>query len=479
MAVLSQQMIREIDARRMARSREAARVWMVRIIFVLYWLLIFTGALRKWGFPQLQKPLFFIAVPFTVWLYGISLMKNRWPRGFALLNFAYLLAGAAVLLIPVQMIIGHYALRYGIIAGYGWLNYFFYIPLTFIIAKEFKQDDVLRLLRHTLWIGIASAPLVALQFMLPPGSVINAGNAANTADQFNDLGSALGHIRPGGFFSSSIGLQMFLATLAIAILYGWIESSQNIVARKPTLAFATMALLSMLAFSGSRGAMLQVALVFAATSVAGIISHRRKLAIRTGVWPMLTVLVLVIFWPVVFPEAYDTFITRWNEAAAVSPFVGGIFGRALYPLYAWVYYLHTPFIGYLLGLGTNAAARLHWVHEPAAAYAWTGYGIWGRESGFAVHLVELGLVLGAGYIFFRIWFTLWLLIKVWKSTVRNHNPLALMLFSFAGELVLMGQITVQGTVNGYTWIFLGVTLAAAKFSPVKNGDTSSPVRLER
>jgi hypothetical protein len=129
MAVLSQQMIREMDASRVARKREAARVWMVRIIFVLYWLLIFTGALRKWGLPQLQQPLFFIAVPFTLWLYGISLMKNMWPRGVALLNFVYLLAGSAVLLIPVQMIIGHYALRYGIIAGYGWLTYFFTSPL--------------------------------------------------------------------------------------------------------------------------------------------------------------------------------------------------------------------------------------------------------------------------------------------------------------------------------------------------------------
>ena len=100
MAALSQQMIQEMDAFRVARKREGARIWMVRIIFVLYWLLIFTGALRKWGLPQLQKPLFFIAVPFTLWLYGISLLKNRWPRGVALLNFAYLLAGAAVLLIP-------------------------------------------------------------------------------------------------------------------------------------------------------------------------------------------------------------------------------------------------------------------------------------------------------------------------------------------------------------------------------------------
>ena len=478
MTVLSQQMIREMDSRRIAHSREAARVWMVRIIFVLYWLLIFTGALRKWGLPQLQKPLFFIAVPFTLWLYGISLMKNRWPRGVALLNFAYLLAGAAVLLIPVQMIIGHYALRYGIIAGYGWLTYFFYIPLTFIIAKEFNQDDVRRLLRHTLWIGILSAPVVALQFVSPPDSIINAGDAVTAADQFHNLASALGHIRPAGFFSNSLGLWMFLSTLTVAVLYGWISSARNALAGRWVLVLATMALLSMLAFSGSRGAMAQSALVFVATAIAGFISSRRQLAIRAGLWPLMVVGLLVVLWPIVLPNAYDTFITRWDQAAAQSTFALGFVGRALYGLYGWIYYLNTPFTGYLLGITSDAAARESWVHLPAAAYAWTGWGIWATESGWAVHLVELGLVLGFGYIFFRIWFTLWLLIKVWKSTRKNHDPLALMLFSFAGELILMGQITVQGTVNGYTWVFLGVTLAAAKFAMTKNDSMCIPARLE-
>jgi hypothetical protein len=479
MAVLSQPMIREMDASRMARRREAARIWMVRIIFVLYWLLIFTGALRKWGLPQLQKPLFFIAVPFTLWLYGISLMKNMWPRGFALLNFAYFLAGAAVLLIPVQMIIGHYGLRYGILAGYGWLNYFFYIPLTFIIAKEFTQDDVWRLLRHTLWIGIVSAPVVALQFMSPPNSHINAGDAVSAGNQFHQLGSALGHIRPAGFFSSSIGLGLLIATLTIAVLYGWITSAQNAVARRWVLVLATMALLSMLAFSGNRGAFAQSGLVFAATAIAGIISNRRQLAIRAGLWPLLVVGFLVVLWPIVLPNAYDTFTTRWNQAAEASHFALGPFGRALYGLYGWIYYLNTPITGYLLGIATNAAARLSWVHMPTAYYTWTGYGVWARESNWATHLVELGLVLGFGYILFRIWFTLWLLIKVWKSTRRNHDPLALMLFSFAGEVIFMGSVTIQGTVNGYAWIFLGVTLAATKFATMKHDGTVAIARSER
>jgi transposase len=268
-----------------------------------------------------------------------------------------------------------------------------------------------------------------------------------------------------------------LSTLTVAVLYGWIISANNALVGRWVMVLATMALLAMMAFSGSRGAMAQSALVFVATAIAGVVYNRRQLAIRAGLWPLMMLVFLVVLWPIMLPNAYDMFITRWDQAAAVSPFALGFFGRALCPLYAWIYYLNTPFNGYLLGIGTNAAARVSWVQMPEAAYTWTGYGIWARESGFAVHLVELGLVLGFGYILFRIWFTLWLLIKVWKSTRKNHDPLALMLFSFAGELILMGQITVQGTVNGYTWIFLGVTLAAAKFTSVKNDGKGSSAGL--
>jgi hypothetical protein len=73
MAALSQQM-KGMGACRVERKREGALVWMVRIVFVLlYWVL----------------------------------------------SFAYRLADAAVLPIPVQMILGHYALCFGIISSYG------------------------------------------------------------------------------------------------------------------------------------------------------------------------------------------------------------------------------------------------------------------------------------------------------------------------------------------------------------------------
>ena len=51
----------QADALAEAR-RESRRRRLVRLVFVIYWLLIFDGALRKWGLPQFQAPLFFVQI---------------------------------------------------------------------------------------------------------------------------------------------------------------------------------------------------------------------------------------------------------------------------------------------------------------------------------------------------------------------------------------------------------------------------------
>ena len=453
----------QTDALAEAR-RESRRRRLVRLVFVIYWLLIFDGALRKWGLPQFQAPLFFIRVPFTLWLYGLALTQGRWPRTHGLLLTAYVLAVAAAVLIPIQLVAGGYGARYLLVAGYGWMNYFFYIPLAFIVGAQFRRQDVLRLLRHTLWLTLLAAPLVALQFASSPNSVFNMGSGMDATNQFHTLGAALGRIRPTGFFTSALAQALFLATSAIAVLYGWIQFGRREVAGRATLVMATAAALSMLAFSGNRTAMFMVGIVSLTTMITGIATRSRRLVLRTGVWPLALVILLMLLWPLVFPEAYLVFLTRWNGAYAVEvhQFMFGPFGRALYPLYAWIQYMGGPLFGYLLGLGGNAATRLSWVHFPQAAYSWSGYGGWGTESGWGVHLIELGIPLGLAYSAFRVWLTGWILTKAWRGMKRQRDPLPLMLFGFAGVLLLLEQITVQGDVGGYAWLFLGVCLAAAK-----------------
>ncbi|MDP2760190.1 MAG: hypothetical protein Q8O64_07250, partial [Sideroxyarcus sp.] len=122
----------------------------------------------------------------------------------------------------------------------------------------------------------------------------------------------------------------------------------------------------------------------------------------------------------------------------------------------------TPFVGYLIGIAGNAVESLEWVKKPTAAVEWTGYGVWATESGWAAHIVELGLVGGAFFILFRIILFFRLFGRVVRVALRSDDSLPLLLFSFIGPVILFQQVTTHGTVNGYAWFFLGVVIAACR-----------------
>ena len=88
--------------------------------------------------------------------------------------------------------------------------------------------------------------------------------------------------------------------------------------------------------------------------------------------------------------------------------------------------------------------------------------MWATESNWGAHLVELGIPLGFLYMLFRIWLTGWFLNKAWRGTKMLRDPMAMMIFSFAGLQLLLGQITVLGDAGGFVWLFLGLCLAASK-----------------
>lgn len=444
--------------------KETARRQLVKLVFVIYWLLVFGGALRKWGLPEFQAELFFIRAPFTIALYGLALRRGFWPKTNGLLLLVYFLAIAAIALALLQLLAGGYGFRYTIIAAYGWLNYFFYVPLAFILPNVLRRNDLHRLLRHTLWFGIINTPLVFQQFATSPDSIFNRGSAAFASGQFSNLGAALGHIRPAGTFTSSLGLALFLGTLTVAVIYGWVQAGSRAISRGPLRIAATSALLIMLGLSGSRTAFATVALVLLSTVIAGILTRRPRLVVRAGVFPVAAGIFMLVLWPLVLPQGYKTFAHRWNSAQTVesNQFDFGILGRAVYPLYEWTAYLNGPVDGYLLGLGGNAAGRLNWVHLPSAAHRWTGYGIWGRESGWGVHLIELGIPLGLLYIIFRVWLTFWALQHILKATRKNNDILPSIAYGLVVYFLFIGELTVQGSVNGYVWLFLGIALAAAR-----------------
>lgn len=443
---------------------DATRRRIVKVIFTIYWLLILEGVIRKWGLPQMQQAIFFLRIPFTLLVYAMALHSGKWPRTCAPLLALYICAVAAIFLVPLQLIAGSYDNRYIILTTYGWINYFFLAPLPFLIADQFRIDDLSRLTRHAAWVAIASVPVVALQFISPANSIFNQGTSLEEANQIVSLGAALGYIRPSGFFSSVLGQSMFVASVAALLLGAFVHGGKSTTVNSGLLWIGVLAVLTLIALSQSRTLFFLIGLIVFAATVGGIIANRQRVVIRTAVWLLAVGGVGVILWPLLFPTSFEVFSARWTGAneSERNVFKFGVFGRAFYGFFSFIYYLpETPFFGYFLGLGGNAASRLDWVQLPKAALEWQGYGGW-AEGSWDRHIVELGPVLGISYIGIRVALTAWVALKVIRATKQSHNPMPIILFGFSGPVLLTATITGQGNVNGFVWFFLGLTLAACK-----------------
>jgi hypothetical protein len=445
-------------------NRERARQRIITLVFTVYWVLIFEGALRKWVLPEMAVVFFFIRVPFLLTIYGLAFKHRLWPRPWRILVIAYGFAALSIPLIHFQIMAGSYGQRYLFLAGYGWHNYFFYIPLAFLIAEQFRSEDFWRLTRHTLWIAIAVAPLIVWQFNSPPSAVVNLGSGLEEGQQFQSMLAAQGVIRPSGTFTHIAGHRQFVDSAVAMLVVLWVlPPNQRPVSSKVMLA-ATMALGTMLALSGSRGTVMHAGIVSLSAAIAGLMTQRRHLVFRAIVLPAMLIIVGVLLYPIVFPTAYDVFMTRWQSSYTSESeiFEYGVLGRALYELYGFTDHLSdTPLIGYLLGFGGNAANQLPWVRLPKAAREWAGYGQW-AEDGWSRHIIELGPLFGLLFIFYRIGFTVWLGRETISASRYSGHPLPIVLFGYVGVLLLNDQITGQGSIIGYNWLFVGFCLAACR-----------------
>lgn len=430
---------------------ERRRKRIVNLIFVVYWLLIFEGALRKWVFPQYQEELFFIRDPFVLAIYFCCLKYRIWPRqqSWTIAALTWMWLGGVVML--VQIVNGTIISRTALLLSiYGWRQYFLYIPLAFVIGECFSRDDLLRLAKYTLLLSIPMAWLSILQVSDRANSVLNAGFAKNPANIFAPLGVGLGFIRTSGTFSSNEGQALFIGSLISMILWVWILPHDHRPLRGMALAGVTLAVSANLAVSGQRSAFVLAVLVLAtAFSCVALLPTRyyslRILRIAAG----LTIAAAVAM-PVLFPRQLNALSVRAAGAAEGDAWYSyGIMNRALRDFTRFSSLLpDAPLLGYGLGMGGNAATKIGIAISVSA------------EDDWSRHLVDLGSVLGCAFIGFRILLVISLIAGAIVAARRRNDPLPLLLFGFIGVVLLYGQITGQGTVNGYAWMFAGFCMAA-------------------
>ena len=452
------------------RVDDSSRRRIVGMVLFIYVLLIVEGVLRKWVLPEFGQVLFFVRDPFVLAVYAMALVSGHWPRSSLWLTLALLLALLTSVLAILQVALGVGNPQAPMLfAAYGLRNYFFYIPLAFIIADTFRAEDLQRMAVITFALVILSAVLVVLQFYSPVGAAINVGISDDPSLQFRGLGLNELHTRPMGFFTSDVGQKQLSVSALAMVLAGWSGAWRTGGFSRLLLPFATLGVLTCLAYSGSRGAVLSSGLVVLAAMAAVArggreTSRGRVLAVLIGMFVLVTILGFTFF-----ADGIAAFVERWNTADGFESqhFSGGIFGRAIYGLVDFLrLFTDTPLLGYGIGMAGNAAQQLAMSTGMPLKYS--------AETDWARHMVDLGPVVGVFFMTFRIA----LVFAVARRVVNSRSVLATLLFGYLGYELLLGQITGHGTINGYAWMFVGFTLAAAAAFGEEAGTTATTTGIK-
>ena len=443
----------------------------VPLVILLFWLLVFEGVLRKWVAPQLSQALFFIRDPVVLLIYAYALHGRVLRRVDPLLQLGLAFALLALPLAAAQVsLLGNSQLMSVVI--YGWRQYFLYLPLPFIVAATFTEDSLLRFARHVCVAVIITAPVELLQFHAPPAAVINRGIAEDERLQFQSFGYTAGLVRPSGTFTSTAGVTELVASSFALLLAVWLMPGKVRGAARALLLLGTAATATCLALSGSRAAFLHCGIVMLCALLLAAIAREPALRLRALFFPLTLLTVLAVLYPIVFPDALAAILSRVSEAHVLESQVSslGIFGRALYETTDFLSFLtRAPLAGYGLGLGGNGRSYFTFADADFLARI-------SAESDWSRHIVDLGPIVGALFIIYRIAFVCILLGWVLKATRRLGSAFPLLLFGYVGIGLFYGQLTGHGTVGGFLWLYLGLCMAACSAAADEPRATPVPAR---
>ncbi|MEI8235399.1 MAG: hypothetical protein WCH57_12050 [Verrucomicrobiota bacterium] len=409
-------------------------LWIRRLIWLYFLLLIYEGALRKWIVPGLANPLLIVRDPVVILIYALALSKGVFPSD----SFVGWITGLGILTFLVSLVSGVGNL---FVSLYGWRTDFLHLPLIFLMPKVLTPRDVRALCIGLLITAVPMAFLVMVQFKAGPTAWVNVGVGGGEGGQL-DVG--FGKIRPPGTFSFTNGLADYITIVAGCLLYAILDRKYY---PRWLLFSAAPATILMVVISGSRAT---VSAVIISVAMLVLICLRRPSYIGGSF--KFVLLALPGLWVItslpVFQEGMEVHAARFGESGGGVQH--GIIERALGDYLDGIYAAaDAPLFGYGLGIGTNAAA-----------------GMIGGERGFLLAegewarvVKEGGPILGMGFLLLRVAIAAYMGLMAASVFERRQNPLPLLVFSASFLLVMQGQFG-QPTALGFATFGAGLCLAA-------------------
>lgn len=427
-----------------------------RLIWLYFWLLIFEGALRKWVLPQLSNPLLIVRDPVLLLIYFLAIRArvfptNRWVVALAIIGGLCVVVSFLTLLpyLPPS--------RIALVVGYGFRSNFLHLPLIFILPRVLRMADVKRIGYWSLLLVIPMAFLMVGQFNASPDAWLNR----TAGGEGEMMVAALGKVRTAATFSFVVGVVAYFA-LVVAFLV-WAALKRDVY-KNWVLFGAGSALVIGIAVSGSRSVVAACMIVVA--SLALVLFLRPSALNRFGQTLLVTIVLgFIVTRAPIFKEGFNVLTTRFNEVAEASEkSVGaGAFERMSGEFTESLYVMtKAPFLGYGLGIGTNAGARF----LTGRSMFLLSEGEWSRV------FLESGPVLGLAFVLWRVSLAIWVGLLCIRS-VKVGNVLPLLLLSSSIMPLMNGQFG-QPTLLGFAVFGVGLALAARNSETEEDEDSSTP-----
>ena len=413
-----------------------------RLIWLYFWFLLFEGALRKWVVPSLSNPLLIVRDPVVLAIYVLAARAHIFPRNAWITALWFIaLISLAVSFIPLWPYLP--PTKIALVSGYGFRSNFVHLPLLFVMQRVLRIEDVKKIGWWTLVILIPMTALMVLQFRAAPDAFVNA----TAGGEGESMLAALGKVRTSGTFSFVIGVVNFYS-LATAFLI-WAALKRDVYPLWLVLS-AAAALIVGIAVSGSRSAVGACAVV--AASLGLVLLIKPSAVNRFGQALLVT---LLIGWGIsktpLFKEGFEVLSTRFTDVAEATEqsVAKDVFTRSFSSFTDGLYVLtKAPFLGYGLGVGTNAGAKF----LIGRSTFLLSEGEWSRI------FLESGPVLGLAYVIWRC-ALIYPLGAFCLRAVRAGEVLPLLLFSTSVLALLSGQFG-QPTILGFSIFGCGLALAA-------------------
>ena len=418
-------------------SAKAERVsWPGYAFMAVFFIVVFEGAVRKWGTAASTIPLILLrdllamALVFYAWKSGslgrygkVTAVMTAWTCLVIAWGLFQVVAGATS---PLLFAIG---MRF-------WLLYTWFAVAA---AATLTQTDYRAAVRLAIFSLLVMAPLAVLQHYSSTGATINRQLDGDEESVFTVV---TGVVRTTGTFSFTSGYANFVTMLS-PLVFGLL------IAQKRSRMHWVIALAAFGAFmvasviSGSRTAVLSAGMMLAVYLLGKLLfaKNRDKPTALAAVLLMLALSAAMVF---VLSDAVSVTQQRFEEAAGGENFwlrlLSIIVGEPT--VFAAVDWLGTG-----LGAGSNLASSL----RPGA----TNFSLAESEPGRI--LLEGGLV-GIAFIVLKLAVVFFGLIKSYALSRKTHSPFPVLVWLTLTLGLMTWSAIGQLTANGMLGLLMGFFL---------------------